>query len=112
MLITMDDLRVIACNYRDGTKIASAGALAYVCWTNPGGGNDRIPILARSRGSRWVRKWEAMHRLANFRFKTIPPEHPRYEQIRDLCVQLSGENLEDLLAACVREHFTHLHVTG
>lgn len=99
----MADLHVIACNYRDGTKIAAGSALAYVCWTNPGGGNDRIPVLARSRGGRWVRKWEAMHRLRNFRFKTVPAEHPRYEQIKSECAELSPADLTYLREACDRE---------
>lgn len=98
------DLRVIACNYREGTNIASPGALAYVCWTNPGSGNDRIPILARSRGGRWIHKWEAMWRLANFRFRQIPPGHPRYDHIRDRCGQLSDARLAELQAASEREH--------
>lgn len=70
------DLRVIQCNYAVGTKICAEGARAYVMQTNPGGGADRIHILARSRGGRFVDKWEDIRRLRDFRPKVIPPEHP------------------------------------
>jgi hypothetical protein len=74
----MPDMRVVKCNYLEPTKIASAGSVAYLSLTNPGGGNDRIVVLVRSRSGRLVRKWESIKRLGNFRAKTIPPEHPRY----------------------------------
>jgi hypothetical protein len=73
------DRRVIACNYTETTNICPKGGLAYVWLTNPGGGNDRIPLIARSHSGRWVHKWESMKRLENFRFKTLPPEHPRFK---------------------------------
>ena len=95
----MTDLHVIACNYAEGTNIARKGALAYVQLLNPGGGNDRLHLLVRSRGGRWVEKWEAMHRLTNFRLKTIPPEHPLYD--RWLYPANEG-HLENVLAANVR----------
>lgn len=81
----MLDRRVIACNHLTGTSAIPTGALCYVSLLNPGGGNDRICILARSRSGRWIRKWEAANRLGNFRLKTLPPEHPLYreERIRD-----------------------------
>lgn len=72
------DKRVVACNYVVGTSIASEGALAYVCSPNPGGGYDRMCIVVRSRGGRWVEKWEDTRRLGNFRAKTVPPESPVY----------------------------------
>ena len=62
-------------------KIASPGARAYVLRPNPGGGNDRIVILVRSRGARWVEKWENASRLCDFRLKTLPPEHPLYDRV-------------------------------
>lgn len=76
------DRRVVACNYRAASKIARQGALAYVLLTNPGGGHDRMEILVRSRIGRWVRRWEDTRRLTNFRAKTLPPEHPRYDDER------------------------------
>lgn len=75
-----EDRKVIQCNYVEGTKIAAVGARAYVIWTNKGNGGDRVYILVRSRGARWVKKWETRTRLTNFRVKTIPPEHPIYRE--------------------------------
>jgi hypothetical protein len=72
------DQQVIACNYADPTKVASAGALAYVIPQFGGNLPERVRLLVRSRGGRWVEKWEAMWRLDNFRLKTLPPEHPRW----------------------------------
>jgi hypothetical protein len=76
-----EDKRVIACNIIEPTPTAVRGALAYLEWPNGGGGNDRVPLLIRSRGGRWIHKWEDMRRLGNFRFKTIPPEHPLYDRL-------------------------------
>ena len=77
----MDDKRVIACNLTEPTSPAATGALAYVRWMNYGWGNDRMPLLIRSRGGRWIEKWESRNRLGNFRLKTIPPEHPLYHRL-------------------------------
>lgn len=70
----MAEKTVIACNYREGCKTSRAGALCFVLSPNPGGGCDRVRILARSRGGRLVSKWEAIHRLHNFRPKTVVSE--------------------------------------
>ena len=78
----MADRRAITCNYRETSKVAPAGALAWVILTNPGNAHDRIEILIRSRGGRLVRKWEDTRRLYCFRVKTLPPEHPRFEDER------------------------------
>jgi len=32
----------------------------------------------RSRGGRWIEKWESIRLLKNFRVKTLPPGHPQY----------------------------------
>lgn len=78
------DRQAIACNYLEATNVAAQGALAYVILTNPGWGGERVMILVRSRGGRWVEKWENTRRLGNFRLKTICPEDPlyRFSQIR------------------------------
>jgi len=76
------DMQVVQCNYSEGTSAVAQGAVAYISLLNPGGGNDRIMILARSRGGRLVHKWESIRKLDNFRVKTIPPEHPRYADAR------------------------------
>jgi len=83
------------------TKTATTGALAYVRWPNPGNSNDRIALLIRSRGGRWIEKWEDMRRLGNFRLKTLPPEHPLYDR---LDWRPDESTLAELQAACVRHH--------
>ena len=77
------DRKAVACNYAIATKMVSLGSLAYLINENPGWGGERVQILARSRGGRWIRKWEASWRLHNFRFKTIPPENPVYDGVFD-----------------------------
>lgn len=72
------DKRVVQCNYARATVAIPKGARAYLVLPNPGGGADRVEVLARSRGGRWVRKWESIRNLTGFRIKTIPPEHPMY----------------------------------
>ena len=81
MTTTPEDHRAIACNYAEPVGVAAEGALCYVRWPNPGGGNDRMQLLVRSRGGRWIEKWEAISRLQNFRLKTIPPDHPLYDRL-------------------------------
>jgi hypothetical protein len=76
------DRSVVQCNYAGPVSAAAAGARAYLVRPNPGGGDDRIIILVRSRGGRWVEKWENIRRLENFRPKTLPPEHPLYGDLR------------------------------
>lgn len=78
-----EDLRVMACQYLDGTNIASPGARAYlIAGGNNGDGGERRLFYVRSRSGRWIEKWEAISKLHNFRMKTIPPEHPLHEQLR------------------------------
>lgn len=73
--------RVVACNYTVATSACSEGALCYVCdMAVKGSGKCDVLIHARSRSGRWIQKWERAHRLANFRIKTIPPEHPRHKE--------------------------------
>lgn len=72
------DRVVIACNYSVTTNIAIRGAKAYIVLPNPGNDNKRIVLLVRSRSGRWVRKWENIRILNNFRLKTLPPEHHMY----------------------------------
>lgn len=79
----LDDKKAVVCNYAVATKTSSLGSLAYLINENPGWGGERVQILARSRGGRWIEKWEAAWRLHNFRFKTIPPQKPVYERVMD-----------------------------
>lgn len=76
------DRQFIACNYLVPTRIARRGALAYVIPQLGGNLPERVRLLVRSRGGRLVEKWEATRRVGNFRLKTIPPEHPRYNDER------------------------------
>lgn len=76
------DHRAIQCNLTASQKTAAKGARAYVTLANPGGGSDRIEILLRSRGGRWIEKWQDIRTLADFRIKTIPIGHPLYHDQR------------------------------
>jgi hypothetical protein len=78
-MIEVRDKLAIACNIAEPTKECVRGALAFVINDNPGNGGESMQVLARSRSGRWIRKWERLYRLCNFRVKTIPPTHPRYE---------------------------------
>jgi hypothetical protein len=96
--VELPDRRAIACNYTEGTGVASEGAKAYVDTAYIGGNlPERVHLLARSRGGRWVKKWENMRRLDNFRFKTLPPEHPLYGNER--IGNATDEDLARLLRA-------------
>ncbi len=77
-----EDRKAIACNYTTGTNIARQGALAYIIPQVGGNLPERVPLIARSRAGRWIQKWEDVRRLGNFRVKTIPPGHPRYDDER------------------------------
>lgn len=81
----LPDRKVIQCNFAEATNAASTGARAYVVLMNRGGGHDRIVVLVRSRGGRWVEKWEDIRHLKDFRVKTLPPEHPLYGNDRIGC---------------------------
>ncbi len=72
------DRRVVACNYGEATSVAPQGALAFVVYPDPDGFGKRVELLVRSRSGRWVRKYEDIRRVTNFRAKTVPPEHPRH----------------------------------
>ena len=91
------DRRVVQCNYREATNIAAEGARCYLVRPNPGGGDDRIVILARSRSGRWIEKWEDIRRLRDFRVKTLPPEHPLHgdERLWDYEPEAMARRLAD-----------------
>ena len=76
------DRRVVQCNLAHPVNAAPAGARAYVSNRNPGWGGERIEVLMRSRSGRWVRKWQSIKALHNFRVKNMPPEHPLYGDTR------------------------------
>jgi hypothetical protein len=85
----MDDRRVVQCNYAVATRVAARGARAYVGLHTGGSVFDtgdirdgRIMVLVRSRGGRWVHKWERIAHLRDFRIKNLPPRHPLYNDDR------------------------------
>lgn len=81
----MDDLRVAKCNYAEDTKVARKGASAWVVCVKLGPFNpneDRVEVVARSRGGRLVQRWEHPKRLTGWRMKTISPGHPLYRRAK------------------------------
>lgn len=90
------DKRVIVCNYLDGTSPVSPGSRAYVQWVS--GDPLSVQLLARSRGGRYINKWERTHRLVNFRIVTVPPCHPLWPYL------WGGFSEESLMASmdCLR----------
>lgn len=96
--------RLIVCNYSEATKAIPKGAKAFVQLSNGGNGHNSICILVRSRGGRWISKWERIHRLSRFRIQSVWPENPMYWDDR-----LSGDVTEpsalltELMMASVRE---------
>jgi hypothetical protein len=70
----MAEIRAVACNFSASTSAISKGSKAFVQLWNPGGGNDRVFVLARSRSGRWINKWEDVRRLCNFRVVTVVEE--------------------------------------
>ncbi len=75
------DLKRIACNYAIATSASAKGSLAYVLNPNAGNGFERMKLLSRSRGHRWIEIWEPLARLENFRAKTISPEDSLYVKL-------------------------------
>ncbi|HET8625899.1 MAG TPA: hypothetical protein VFL91_00665 [Thermomicrobiales bacterium] len=76
----MEDRRALVCNYAIATATCRRGARAYV--RQIPGDPARVLVLARSRGGRLVERWEPTAHLHRFRFVTLPPEHPRYDDER------------------------------
>ena len=74
------DKRAIACNVAHDAPAFSCGALALVVQL----AGDRAKVVIHSRSGRWITRWLPVSKLANFRFKEIPPEHSRYRSIGDV----------------------------
>ncbi len=66
---------MIICNHATGRSAIAKGARAYVVNPNIGNAGERVEIAVRSRGGRWINKWEDIGRLENFRFKKRAPEN-------------------------------------
>lgn len=76
----MKEFRAIFCNYTKGTGIAAESAkCVLLSYGNVVGRDNRVIVLARSRGGRWVKKWETLKRLGNFRVKTVVESDPLYK---------------------------------
>ena len=58
--------------------------------SNPGSGNDRIFILNRSRGKRWIERWERIDRLTNFRMKIVVAASSIYDRVKNHAYQEPG----------------------
>lgn len=74
----MSTLKALACNTAEPTRLCVTGSLCYVLDHNHG---EVMHLLMRSGSGRSIVKWERLHRLKNFRVKTVVPESGRYEKI-------------------------------
>ncbi len=72
----------MACNYAAGTKIARDGARCYLLWRT-GGDNRRCQVLVKSRGGRWVTKWEPIVMLDHFRIVRVPEARVEFARLRE-----------------------------
>ena len=79
----MREVVAIACNYAAGTKIARDGARCYLLWRT-GGDNRRCKVLAKSRGGRWITKWEPIVMLDRFRIVRVPEARPEFAALTEL----------------------------
>ncbi len=106
----MQEIKAVACNYSVPVKAASRRSIAYVLNVNRGGGAERIEILSRSRDGRWINRWERIDRLTNFRFKTVVPENPIYNEIK-FAPQAAVDPgiIEQLKSAELRERIRRLN---
>ena len=72
----------VACNYAAGTKIARDGARCYLLWRT-GGDNRRCQVLVKSRGGRWVTKWEPIVMLDHFRIVRVPEVRAEFARLSE-----------------------------
>lgn len=77
------EIAAVACNYAAGTSIARPGARTYLLWRT-GGDNRRCQVLVKSRGGRWVTKWEPIVMLDHFRIVRVPAARPEYAKLREV----------------------------
>lgn len=106
----MDNDKIyLACNMSNPTKFAAKGALAYVMDLNPGNAMESARVLLRSKGGRWIDVWVRGKNLANFRYKTIPPEHPRYKSSSPFDYSTSTPEVRERELAYARECLERLN---
>jgi hypothetical protein len=75
------EFKAITCNYAVDRGMCAKGAKAYVIGGWGGGAWERLRVLARSRGGRWIRIWEDYRHLTNFRLTTVVPESADHDRI-------------------------------
>ena len=95
----MDEIRAVACNYIMSTSACSKGAKAFVLGENPGNGNDRIRVLARSRGGRWIEKYEDSRHLGNFRVVTVVAATSYFHALRGRAYVRDAEGFAAAMSA-------------
>lgn len=102
----MKEVKVVVCNYAVATNTARKGSFSYVILDNPGNGNERIMLLSKSRGGRWIERWEQTSRLTNFRRKTVVAANPMYDRVKDCThynpLMFQFAELRDRIARLVR----------
>jgi len=96
----MDEITAIACNYAAGTSIARTGARCYLLWRT-GGDNRRAKVLVKSRGGRWVAKWEPIVMLDHFRFVRVPSAGAEYATLKERTGGAVPFDLADITACRV-----------
>lgn len=69
-----DDLRVVVANLTEPMSALRTGTKCFICQNT--GMFERCYIRAKSRGGRWIEMWVPLKRLTNFRWSTVPKEHP------------------------------------
>ena len=93
----MKELTAVACNYAAGTKIARTGARCYLLW-RAGGDNRKCQVLAKSRGGRWVIKWEPIVMLDHFRFVRVPEARGEFKILKERGAAAVPFDLTDIVA--------------
>lgn len=64
-------VRMATCNMGRGTSVWREGAKAYLINTTGSGPDGSYEMLVRSRSGRWVRHWERVKYLTNWRHTTV-----------------------------------------
>lgn len=97
----MREVVAVACNYAAGTKIARDGARCYLLWRT-GGDNRRCQVLVKSRGGRWVTKWEPIVMLDHFRLVRVPEARVEFARLSECYADHTIGTVRDLddIVAC------------
>jgi len=95
----MPDRYIVVANYQHGTKIAADGAKAFVLWMT--GSGESVEVVVRSRGGRWVQKYEQVKHLGNFRVRTLVEEGAPRPIVWDAASKTREAVESELLARCL-----------